>query len=74
MVLTVFCHRRQKKIGVAEHPLVFNHAGLLANEPPGKAELPFIKSSDDTRSCFGGIDPLADAGYPYRSSLSTSDA
>ncbi len=74
MISTVLSHRRQKKTGVAEHPLVFNHAGLLANEPPGKAELLFIKSSDDTHSCFGGIDPLADAGYPYQVSLSTSNA
>jgi hypothetical protein len=32
----------EKKADVAEHPLVFDHVGLLANEPPGMAELPFI--------------------------------
>jgi hypothetical protein len=37
---------KQKKTGMVEHPLVFDHAGLLANEPPGKAGLLFIKSSD----------------------------
>ena len=31
-----------KKAGVVEHPEVFDHAGLLVNEPPGKAGLPFI--------------------------------
>src|SRR6185312_11346057 len=28
---------------------VFDHAGLLVNEPPGEAGLPFIQSSDDIR-------------------------
>jgi hypothetical protein len=27
---------------VAKHPLVFGHAGLLVDEPPGTAGLPFI--------------------------------
>jgi hypothetical protein len=31
-----------KKADAAEHPAVFNHVGLLVNEPPGTAELPFI--------------------------------
>jgi hypothetical protein len=31
----------QKKAGVAEHLLVFIHAGLLVNGPPG-CGLPFI--------------------------------
>jgi hypothetical protein len=31
-----------KKADVAEHPEVFDHVGLLFNEPPGKAELLFI--------------------------------
>jgi hypothetical protein len=35
-----------KKAGAAEHPKVFDHVGLLFNEPPGKAELFFIQSSD----------------------------
>jgi hypothetical protein len=34
---------------VAEHPEVFDHVGLLVNEPPGPAGLPFIQSSDDFR-------------------------
>jgi hypothetical protein len=33
---------RKKKTDVAEHPKVFDHVGLLANGPPGMAELPFI--------------------------------
>jgi hypothetical protein len=32
----------EKKAGVAEHPEVFRHAGLLVNGPPGTAGLPFI--------------------------------
>jgi hypothetical protein len=31
-----------KKTDVAEHPRVFRHIGLLFNEPPGTARLPFI--------------------------------
>jgi hypothetical protein len=31
-----------KKADVAEHPEVFDHVGLLFNEPPGRAELLFI--------------------------------
>ena len=39
---TVRCHReRNKKADVAEHPEVFDHVGLLVNEPPGQAGLPF---------------------------------
>jgi hypothetical protein len=30
---------KTKKAGVAEHPEVFDHVGLLANEPLGTAEL-----------------------------------
>jgi len=30
---------RTKKADVAEHPKVFDHVGLLANEPPGTAGL-----------------------------------
>lgn len=33
---------REKKADVTEHPEVFNHVGLLFNEPPGAAGLPFI--------------------------------
>jgi len=33
---------RAKKTDVAEHPQVFRHIGLLLNEPPGVARLPFI--------------------------------
>jgi hypothetical protein len=31
-----------KKADVAEHPKVFDHVGLLVNEPPGYAGLLFI--------------------------------
>jgi hypothetical protein len=34
--------RRNKKADVVEHPQVFDHVGLLSNEPPGLAGLPFI--------------------------------
>ena len=34
--------RMRKKASVMEHPKVFDHAGLLFNEPPGTAGLPFI--------------------------------
>lgn len=33
---------QQKKADVEEHPWVFFHVGLLFNEPPGPAKLPFI--------------------------------
>jgi hypothetical protein len=33
---------RTKKADVAEHPEVFDHVGLLINEPPGRAGLLFI--------------------------------
>ena len=39
------CHRPQPatvKKGAMEHPQVFDHVGLLCNEPPGTAELPLI--------------------------------
>jgi hypothetical protein len=32
----------QKKADVVEHPRVFDHVGLLFDEPPGAAELPFM--------------------------------
>jgi hypothetical protein len=31
-----------KKADVAEHPKVFDHVGLLTNEPPGTTGLLFI--------------------------------
>ena len=34
--------RATKKADVAEHPQVFDHVGLLVNEPPGTAELLFV--------------------------------
>jgi hypothetical protein len=35
-------NKSAKKTDVAEHPKVFHHVGLLANEPPGPAGLLFI--------------------------------
>jgi hypothetical protein len=32
----------QKKADVAEHPKVFDHVGLLVNEPSSQAEVLFI--------------------------------
>jgi len=37
---------KTKKADVAEHPKVFHHVGLLIDEPPGPAGLPFIQSSE----------------------------
>jgi hypothetical protein len=37
--MSVFPLPRTKKADVAEHPEVFDHVGLLANEPPGTAGL-----------------------------------
>jgi hypothetical protein len=34
--------RKMKKADVAEHPEVFDHVGLLVNEPSSSAGLPFI--------------------------------
>jgi len=42
VVAAVPCHRKRKKADVAEHPEVFDHVGLLVNEPPGTAGLLFI--------------------------------
>jgi hypothetical protein len=36
------CAAENKKADVAEHPKVFDHVGLLFNEPPGTAGLFFI--------------------------------
>jgi hypothetical protein len=33
---------REKKADVVEYPEVFDHVGLLVNEPPGTAGLLFI--------------------------------
>ena len=34
--------QKTKKADVVEHPEVFDHVGLLFNEPPGRAGLLFI--------------------------------
>jgi hypothetical protein len=34
--------KRNKKADVVENPKAFDHVGLLVNEPPGQAGLPFI--------------------------------
>jgi hypothetical protein len=34
--------KANKKADVTEHPDVFGHVGLLVNEPPSDAEMPFI--------------------------------
>jgi hypothetical protein len=34
--------RKTKKADVAEHPKVFDHVGLLSNEPPGRSGVLFI--------------------------------
>jgi hypothetical protein len=34
--------QEQKKADAAEHPEMFGRIGLLVNEPPGTAGLPFI--------------------------------
>ena len=36
------CVTAKEKADVTEHPQGFDHVGLLVNEPPGPAELPFI--------------------------------
>jgi hypothetical protein len=36
---SAFHVRKTKKADVAEHPEVFDHVGLLANEPLGTTEL-----------------------------------
>jgi hypothetical protein len=37
----------EKKADVEKHPEVFLHVGLLVDEPPSPAGLPFIQSSDN---------------------------
>jgi hypothetical protein len=39
VVANVITSPRTKKADVAEHPQVFDHVGLLTNEPPGMAGL-----------------------------------
>jgi hypothetical protein len=47
LLLSPSCSNAEtKKAGVAEHPEVFDHAGLLLNEPSRDAEMLFAKSSD----------------------------
>jgi len=41
---------KNKKADVVGHLLVSHHVGLLTNEPPDTAGLPFIKFSDDFNS------------------------
>jgi hypothetical protein len=48
----------RKKADVEGHPWVFLHVGLLVDEPPGPAGLPFIQSSDDIRSDFESRPPV----------------
>jgi hypothetical protein len=40
-------HREQEKPTWWDTLKAFHHVGLLVNEPPGPAGLPFIESSDD---------------------------
>jgi hypothetical protein len=35
-------HTTKTKTDAAEHPMVFDRVGFLANGPPGAAGLPFI--------------------------------
>jgi hypothetical protein len=42
LLVTIPNQRETKKADVAEHPKVFDHVGLLSNEPPGTAGLLFI--------------------------------
>jgi len=38
----VRCLKETEKADVVEHPEVFDHVGLLVNEPPGIAGVPFV--------------------------------
>jgi len=42
----------EKKADVVKRPEAFDDVGLLCNEPPGRAGLLFILSSDDSHSSF----------------------
>jgi hypothetical protein len=41
-----FLENAEKKADFAEHTDVFDHVGLLVNQPPGRSGPPFIQSSD----------------------------
>ena len=43
----------KQKADVGVRPKAYHHVGLLANEPPGPAELPFISSSETSISLSG---------------------
>ena len=43
-------NHRKKRADVAKHPQVLNHVGIPFAEPPGRAGLLLIKSSDDFES------------------------
>jgi len=40
--LQQFHDTKTKKTDVLEHPKVFQHVGLLINQPPGMAGLPLV--------------------------------
>jgi hypothetical protein len=41
-IASAYAPRKNKKADVTERPKAFHHVGLLANEPPGMAEMLFI--------------------------------
>jgi hypothetical protein len=41
-VVATFSGHPKKKADVVEYLKVFHHVGLLVNEPPGMAGLPFV--------------------------------
>ncbi len=41
-IIVDFAAAQMQKTDVLEHPQVLQHVGLLINEPPGTAGLPFI--------------------------------
>jgi hypothetical protein len=45
----------QQKTDVAEHPEVFRHIGLLFNEPPGSARLPFYLVIRKAAACLAEL-------------------
>src|ERR1043165_4440571 len=48
LTIVTFCTTpSEKKADVVEYLIVFNHVGLLVNGPPGTAELPSTRSSDN---------------------------
>jgi len=42
LTATGWRHRKRKKADGVEYPEVFDPVGLLVNEPPGQAGLPFV--------------------------------